>query len=817
MTLTSPIRTPLSIDALITELTVDEKALLLEGVNSWSTNPIDRLGIPGLFLTDGPHGVRKVTSASGGFDVADNAPSTSFPTSSAVAASWDVNNARRIGAAIGIESVTLGVDVLLAPGVNITRDPRCGRGFEYYSEDPLVSGAFGAAFVEGVQSQGVATSVKHFAANSNEEYRFVGDSVVDERALREIYLRAFERIVKTAAPATVMCAYNQLNGTFCSEHRELLTGILREEWGFDGVVMTDWGATHDRVAGVRAGLDLDMPGGVEHNRRAIVAAVADGSLPLADVDAAVRNVLALIEWCRASPKPTLSPHLDAHAALATQVAIDSAVLLHNDAVLPLSVGNTGRIAVIGELFERLRFQGAGSSLITPTGVTSAKDAFDARGVEYTYARGYRSLDESRDSVLEREALTAAQDADVVLFFGGLSDLEELEGVDRAHLRLSDAQNALLEELVSTGVPVVFVLHAGAPVEIPVVDRLGAVLQMHLPGMHGGEATTALLFGESTPSGKLTQSWPRSAVDLSDAADFATGSISRYYESIYVGYRFYDKARTDLQFPFGFGLSYTSFRYHDLTVTVDGESAAVMLKVTNTGQRDGAEVIQLYVRNNDSAVFKAEKELRAFTKVHIPAGQTAPVTLTFPLSDLAYWDVKKRTWVLENGDYEILVAASAADIRLRAPLPVAHGTDTRSPYSAEIDRDYAHPPLSIPASFPELIGRPLPEMSRSRRLTLETRLADARGSIIGTIMYAATVGRTRKAYEEARALPESLERDARVKNMHFVMRMMPTGSLRSMSMASNGQLPFHVAAGIADIAAWHPWRGIRTIITGRTIR
>ncbi len=805
----------LDVEQLLAELTLEEKALLVEGRDSWHTHPIERLGIPSILLTDGPHGVRKARDAGGGFDIGDNVPSTAFPTASAVAASWNPENARRIGEAIGRECNWHGVDVLLAPGVNIMRDPRCGRNFEYFSEDPLLAGVFGAAFVRGVQSQGVATSVKHFAANSNENYRFVGDSVVDERALREIYLRAFERIVTEAAPATVMCAYNKLGGTSCSENRRLLTGILREEWGFDGLVMTDWGATHDRVAGVAAGLDLDMPGGVPHNRAAIVAAREEGSLPSRQLDAAVRRVLGLVNRCLTAERAESRPETDAahHARLASEVAVDSAVLLRNDGVLPVAAD--ARIAVVGEMFERLRFQGAGSSLVTPTEVVSAKDAFDRRGVEYRYARGYRVLDAVPDAGLAAAAVEAARGADVVLFFGGLGDLEESEGFDRDHLRLSRAQTELIDALAATGAPVVLVLHTGAPVELPAVDRVAAVLLMHLAGMHGGEAAAALLLGEVAPSGKLAQSWPLEVGDVGDFADYDRGATAEYYESIYVGYRGFDKAGIPVLFPFGHGLSYTSFAYRDLTVgTVDGE-VAVGLEVVNTGERDGAEVVQLYVGDNAGAVFKAQKELRAFAKVHVPAGESRRVELRFALHDLAYWDVADGGWRLENGGYEILVAASAADIRLRAPLVVTNGVGSRSPYSDAIDRDYAAPPAAVPDSFRELAGAAAaPRVRHPRRLTMETRLEDARGSLLGALVYAAIVGRVRKDHRRALAMPDSLERDARVTNTHFLLRMMPTASMRSLVMSSNGRFPYELAAGLADIAAGHPIRGLRTMLAGR---
>jgi len=802
-----------SVEEQLRQLTLDEKGRLLEGVSSWTSLGIPRLGIRSLSITDGPHGVRKVRVADGGFDIGDNLPSTAFPPAVTVASSWDPENARRIGEAIGRESVDLGVDVLLAPGVNLKRNPLCGRNFEYYSEDPLVSGVFGAAFVRGVQAQGVAASVKHLAANSNEDYRFVGDSVVDERALRELYLRQFERVVREAEPATVMCAYNAVNGTFAAEHRELLTTILREEWGFDGLVMTDWGATHDRIASLKAGCELDMPGDNPHNRARIIHAARDGRLDAAVLDEAVRRMLRLVERCSTAEKPDAPHDPEAHAALARDVAIDGAVLLTNDGTLPLTADADG-VLVVGELFERMRFQGAGSSLITPTRVVTPRDAFEARGIRFSYARGYRAMYAERDAELAAEAVAAAREAGTVLFFGGLTDLEESEGFDRTTMAMGEAQTALLRELLDTGARVVLVLFAGAPVELPFVDELAAVLDLHLPGMMGGDAAAALLFGEANPSGKLAESWPLTATDASSAADFDRGPIARYAESIYLGYRGYDAAGTTLRFPFGHGLSYTEFAYRGLQVEVQDGRVTARVEVANTGARDGAEVVQLYVRNNRGRVFKAEKELRAFTKVRLAAGETTAAELSFALDDLAYWDVAGHGWRLENGDYEVLVAASATDIRLRAPLRVETGVESRSPYSAAVDAAYASPPAGIPVAFAALLGRDVPEPRMDGKLTMETRLGDAQRSLLGRIMLRAVVGRVERQYHAALALPDGIERDARVKNSHFLVRMMPTQSLRSMSMSSSGALPYRVAAAMALASSGHPIRAIRAL-TDRT--
>ncbi|MGM7698062.1 glycoside hydrolase family 3 C-terminal domain-containing protein [Microbacterium sp. A84] len=807
--MTSSATSALSVEETLAAMTLHEKVGILEGVEFWNTAAIERLGVPALYLTDGPHGVRKVRTAAGAFGVGDNEPSTAFPTSATVANSWSPENARLIGVAIGRESADSGVDVLLAPGVNIKRNPLCGRNFEYFSEDPLVSGMLGAAFVQGIQSEGIAASVKHFAANSNENFRFVGDSQVDERALREIYLRQFERVVTHAKPHTVMCAYNAIGGVFSSDNRELLTRILRDEWGFDGVVMTDWGATHDRIESIQAGCELDMPGGTGHNGEQLIAAIGDGRLDLAVLDEAVRRMLTLVERMTVAPRRLGHDPVE-HRELARQVATEGAVLLANDGILPLDQ-RADSLLIVGEMFKQMRFQGAGSSLINPTEVVSPQIAFDHRGIDYIYATGYRSTYPKRDRAMENEALAAAKSASTVLFFGGLTDLEESEGFDRESMALGENQTALLRQLLDSGARVVLVLFAGAPVELPFADELAAVLDMYLPGMAGGEAAAALLFGEANPSGRLAESWPLTAGDASSAADFDHGTVAQYYESIYVGYRFYDKAKTVLRYAFGHGLSYTQFDYGDLAVSVQDGRVGVSVHVSNTGSRDGAEVVQLYVRNNAGEVFKAEKELRAFTRVEVPAGDTVEAALSFELSDLAYWDVRDRGWILENGDYEILIAASSDDIRSTAPLRISSGRDSRSPYLPEVERAYAMPPVQIPESFSLLLGREVPIHSRSHRLTMETRLADARHSVMGAIMYQTVVSRMKKDYLTALALPDGLERDARVKNAHFVLRMMPFNSLRSMAMSASGQFPFNLAQGIADIAAFHPIRGLRRIL------
>ena len=586
----------MDIKAILGEMTVEEKAALVSGTDFMYTNPIPRLGVPSLRMSDGPHGLR-LQNGSGDNGVAPSEPATSFPTAACTASGWNQENLRKMGAAIAEECRYYGVHTLLGPGVNIKRNPLCGRNFEYFSEDPLLAGVLGAAMVDGLQGAGVGVSVKHFACNSTENFRFMGNSVVGENTMRRIYLRQFEYIVKHARPATLMCAYNQINGTFCSENRWLLTDVLRGEWGFDGVVMSDWGAVRDRVEGVKAGLDLEMPGDTPYCRRAILDAVADGSLPMADLDACCERILRWIDaWWR--PAEDFAVDWDAHHALAGDIAADCAVLMKNDGVLPLRDG--ARLHIAGELFAKMRYQGSGSSLINPTRLTTPADAFAARGI----------------------ASVPAEDADVILVFAGLTDEYESEGWDREHMRLPEDQLTAIDALCATGKPVVVVLFGGSPVELPFYDKVSAILDMYLPGQNGGTAVARLLFGEANPSGKLAETWPLRYEDVPGHEAFGKGVNEVYAEGPEVGYRYYNAHKVPVRFPFGFGLSYTTFAKGEW----ERDGDAYVQTITNTGDRAGAEVAQLFL----------DGELRGFEKVYLAPGESRTVRIVPEPEPAATW-------------------------------------------------------------------------------------------------------------------------------------------------------------------------------------
>ena len=549
-------------------------------------------------MSDGPHGLRKQIG-SGDNGVSQSEPSTAFPTAACTASGWNPENLIKMGRAIAKECRHYGVHTLLGPGVNIKRNPLCGRNFEYFSEDPLLAGVMGAAEVEGVQSEGVGVSLKHFALNNSENYRFMGNSVASEKTMRELYLRPFEYVVKHAKPATVMCAYNQINGTFCSENKWLLTDVLRDEWGFEGVVMSDWGAVRDRVLGIKAGMDLEMPGDTAICRRRILNAIKDGSLPMEDLDKACRNIL---RWIDAYVKPADSAPVDweAHHALAAEIAADCAVLMKNDGVLPLS--GKEKLHIAGELFETMRYQGAGSSMIHPTQVTAPKDAFARHGV--------RSV--------------PLEEADVVLVFAGLTDEYESEGGDREHMRLPEKQLREIDALCDSRKKIVVVLFGGSPVELPFCGRVSAILNMYLPGQNGGTAAYELLFGEKNPSGRLAETWPLKYEDVPSAGTFGKGITEVYAEGTEVGYRYYNKHGIPVRFPFGFGLSYTAFEKTDWMK----DGMQYTQTITNTGGRYGAEVAQLYV----------DGELKGFRKVYLNPGESVTVTITVePEPETAYPD------------------------------------------------------------------------------------------------------------------------------------------------------------------------------------
>ncbi|MBT0772034.1 glycoside hydrolase family 3 C-terminal domain-containing protein [Kineosporia sp. J2-2] len=680
---------------LISQLTLEEKASLVSGASFWTTRSVDRVGIPAATLTDGPHGVRMQAGESDHLGLNASHPATAFPTAAALGSTWDPELVEEVGQALGAESRALDVDVLLGPGVNIKRSPLCGRNFEYFSEDPLLAGALGTAWVKGVQSQGVGASLKHYAANNQETDRMRVSAEVDERSLREIYFPAFERTVTQAQPATVMCSYNKINGTYASQNHWLLTDVLRGDWGFTGYVVSDWGAVVDPVAAVAAGLDLEMPSSGDRGPAAIVAAVKAGTLDETLLDQAAERVVSVHERLRAArgeqaPK-SVAELTDAHHALARRTAAAGSVLLKNDGgLLPLDPAEGGRIAVVGEFARTPRYQGAGSSHINPTKLDDALSAIRATTTRAVSFEPGFTFDGSNEEALREAAVKAASEADVVVAFLGLPDAEESEGFDRSHLDLAPVQTRLLTALLAANQRVVVVLSNGAVVSADGITDAAAVLEMWLGGQASGLAAADILFGAAEPEGRLAETLP---LRLADTPAFVNwpGSDRKvvYGERVYVGYRWYDTIGRDVAFPFGFGLGYTTFEFSDVAVTVaDPKVAAAVVEVTvtNTGDRAGAEVVQVYVADPVAGVDRPAHELRAFSKVRLAAGESRRVRLELDERAFAYW--APTGWLAEPGEYLIEVGASSRDIRhttsitldLPAVVPVLDEQSTYGEFS-----------------------------------------------------------------------------------------------------------------------------------------
>ena len=682
------------------DLTLEEKASLTSGADFWTTKAVDRAGIPSIMMTDGPHGLRKQAGGTDHLGLASSVPATCFPPAVGIGSSFDPELIERVGAAIGVEAAIEDVAIVLGPGINIKRSPLCGRNFEYFSEDPLVSGVLGAASVRGVQSQGVGSSLKHFAANNQEFDRMRASSDVDPRPLHEIYLRGFERVVTDAQPWTVMCSYNRINGVYASEDPWLLTQVLREDWGFDGLVVSDWGAVNDRVAGVAAGLDLEMPSSGGRTDAQLVAAVRAGELAESVLDTAAQRAIDLVRKAERRPAVTGPLDVDRHHALAREAAGRSIVLLKNEGgVLPLAPEQ--KIAVIGAFATEPRFQGAGSSLINPTRVDNALDGLRAVGGDrVTYAAGFAveggavAASGRSEGELRAEAVAVASASDVAVVMLGLPAAEESEGFDREHIDLPADQLALLDAVIDANPATVVVLSNGGVVALPFAGRVPAIVETWLLGQAGGGAVADVLYGGVNPSGKLTETIP---VRLEDNPSYGSfpgefGHV-RYGEGVLVGYRWYDAKGLDVTFPFGHGLSYTTFEYGRASVTseVDGD-LVVSIDVTNTGERDGREVVQVYVAPLASAVQRAPRELKAFSSVALAAGETRTVDLVVRREDLAYWDVRVDRWIVEPGAYRVEVAASSRDIR--------------STSTVDVDGDVVSLPLTMESSIGDVMAHPV---------------------------------------------------------------------------------------------------------------
>jgi len=702
---------------IIAKLNLEQKCALLSGAGTFTTRGCPKAGVPSITLSDGPNGVRKQAGAADHLGLNPSVPATCFPTAATVACSWDPALGEEIGRAMGEEAAAQEVAVLLGPGLNTKRSPLCGRNFEYFSEDPYLSGKMAAAYVRGIQSEGIAACPKHFAVNSQELRRMASDSVLDERTLRELYLTGFEIVVKEAAPKTIMSSYNLVNGTYANENAHLLQDILRRDWGFSGAVVTDWGGSNDHALGVKNGSTLEMPAPGGDAVRELLAAVQSGKITEADVDARLDELLTLVlDTSAAVQKHSRSFDADAHHTLARRAAAESAVLLKNDGgILPLAAG--ARVAVIGDFAETPRYQGAGSSAVNSIKVDTLLDCLAQSGLQCAgFAAGFDRQGRP-DAAKKAQAVALAQKADTVLLCLGLDEIKESEGLDRVDMQLADNQIELLQAVEQANPNTVVILNAGASLETPWLAHCRALIYGALGGQAGAGAMVDVLTGKVNPGGKLAETWANAYAETPAKDNFAgAGRTVQYREGLYVGYRYYQTAGVPVAFPFGYGLSYTSFAYSDLKVTAD----SVTLTVTNTGARDGAEIVQVYIAKPGAEIFRPVQELKAFARVPLAAGESRTVTL--PLDDKAfrYWNTRTDGWEIEGGRYEVRVGASSADIRLTADVDI-RGTNATDPYAGKALPHYKSGSVqNVPdAEWEALLGHPIPQdkVKIDRNMTL----------------------------------------------------------------------------------------------------
>lgn len=723
-------------------MSLEQKAAFVSGYDYWHLEEAPELGLPKIMITDGPHGLRKANpdkkSSTGGIGLGNSVPSTCFPPAATSSCSWDPELLKQEGEAMGEECLKEKVSTILGPGTNIKRAPVGGRNFEYFSEDPLLAGECAAAVINGVQSKGVGTSLKHFAANSQEAFRMVVNEVVDERTLRETYLTAFEIAVKKAQPWTVMNSYNRINGVYASENEWLQEEVLRKEWGFEGLIVTDWGASVDRVPGLKAGTDLEMPCSGDLNTNRIIAAVKDGTLDEKILDERVDKVVDLIVKSKPALEKTHTYDVDAHHAIAQKIAEGSMQLLKNDdGILPLKAGQ--KVAVIGEMAKAPRFQGAGSSVINPTKLSNAFDELQKLGVDVSYAQGYyksaptkKDKDRKTNEELLVEAKEAAAKADVAVVFVGLTEEFEGEGYDREGIEIPAEHNDLVAAIAETNPNTVVVIAGGSVILMPWLKKVKGLLNSGLGGQAGGIAVANILTGKVNPSGKTSETYPRAFEDNPTYGNFPGGPVtSEHRESVYIGYRYYDAADIDVEFPFGYGLSYTTFEYSDLKLSSDNikdtDTVTVSFKIKNTGSVDGAEIAEVYVADKESTIYRPKKELRGFKKVFLKAGEEKEVSVELSKRAFAFYNVELGDWMVETGEFDILVGASSRDIKLTASMTVESTVSAPIPDYRKTAPNYYNNVANITREdFAAVYGElPNPEIDKSKKIDLYCCLNDAR--------------------------------------------------------------------------------------------
>lgn len=790
-------------EKLIRKMSLAEKVALCSGADFWNTKSFEKYGIPSITMSDGPHGLRKQDKDCDHMGIHKSKKATCFPCACATGSSWDRELLKEIGKAIAEEALREGISIVLGPGINIKRNPLCGRNFEYFSEDPYAAGELGTAFIQGVEEQGVGTSLKHFAANNQENRRFSSDSIVDERTLREIYLTGFEMAVKKGKPSTVMCAYNKINGVYCSDNKYLIREILRNEWGFDGVVITDWGAMNDRIDAFEAGTDLEMPGSAGYFDKEIIEAVKSGKLSEERINESVDRLLSLIFKFASVKDKKCSYNPDEHHQIARKAASNSAVLLKNEGeILPLNYSQ--KLAVIGHMAKKIRYQGAGSSLINPTKITNVLEAFDNRKVKYSFYEGCKPDGTTTDKLIA-EAVQGAKNSDVAVVFAGLTEIYESEGFDRETLDMPEGHNRMIKEVAKANPNTVVVLFAGSVVLMPWLNDVKAVLHMHLPGQAGGEAAADLLFGDVNPSGKLQETYPLKYEDVPSSGIYENGGDqAQYREGIYVGYRYFDKSDKDVCFPFGFGLSYTTFEYYDLQVEKKNENIVVNVSIKNTGKMAGAEVVQLYVSCMQKGVHRPVKELKGFEKVFLDSGESKRISFVLDKRAFAYYDVKSKDWQVQKGKYNVQIGASSRDIRLNQVVEL-EGTISPGTQKDIKDTWYEHPKGKPSKSdFEKILSRIIePHKPKKRKeYTMNDCIIDMQDSFVMRIMYKVIERKYAKMYGGV---------DYTNPAFKMVMKCSTEVPIKNLCTMSGGDMKRYTIEGLVHMANGHFIKGLKVML------
>ena len=786
---------------IVSKMTLKEKVRLLSGKDFWLLEGYEHLGLPSIMVTDGPHGLRKQAGSSDHAGLNKSVKSTCFPTAVTLASTWNKDLIYKLGEALGDECRTEEVSVLLGPGANIKRHPLCGRNFEYFSEDPLLSGKLASSFIQGVQSKGIGTSLKHYVANNQEAMRMAVDTFVDERTLREMYLKSFEIAVKDAQPWTVMCSYNKVNGTYLSEHKRLLSDVLKDEWQHEGIVVTDWGACNNRVDGLIAGQELEMPGGLAYNDKLLIKAIQEGRLQEDLLNKRVEKLVELILKSKETLDQEFVPYdKEKHHDFSAEIAKEGIVLLQNkNNVLPLNKKQS--VCLIGEFAEKPRYQGNGSSLIQPTKITTVLETFtETLGDKLSYAKGYRVATDQVEDPLIHEAVELAKGKDVVFVMLGLTPSYESEGFDRTHLRLPTNHLYLIEELSKVHDNIIVSLSNGAPVLIPFKDKVNGIIEQYLGGQNSGTALRDIVFGFDNPSGKLAETFPNNLEEFPSNQNFPGRPRQvEYREGLYVGYRFYDSVDLEPLYPFGYGLSYTTFEYSDLEVNV-GKDINITYKITNTGQRDGKEISQVYIGKHDSAIYRPMKELKAFDKTLIKTGETKEIKLTIPLSELSVY--YSEDFEIENGEYNVYVGSSSKDIHLSESIHVDGSTfEKESNVYHNIDKDF----YPTKTDFEDLAKFMIPEYPGSKPYTLNSTIGEAQATLVGRVMKKALY----KQFSD-HLVDESEDADS-LQNM--IDHMVDDLPFRSLVMLSGGKLSKGRALGLIDLMNKRVLRGLFRLIKG----